>query len=504
MIDSPVDSVKGRDSLQTPDIETIHIPPPKIGPHTLSEPIVEIEHIKAHLALLDSFHDLRTSVEQYRPSLDTPEFARPPAGPQRWSWFAERAVGRFQRWLTKVSVQDTQEWEEKDIPPLDVLMVWHAYMLHPRWYAEDCERLPLSGKLKTLNDQFMRAAVILRHSLPSKQSDTRNKHWTTLTGLPFDPIEAVKQAYFEEIQCPMCQAVLKAPYKNDARAYSTRGYAQARFSITCTSCNFDVTKERVGLSRFITDLIKDTGANTSSNETGCTYLAGTLLSSSGRFDRAFAHRVKNEILASATFKASGRLDSQETSSLGQAGGIHEARNRDLQEQCEYSLEKAQTKLKTALKPGDAWIADRIISAYKTDRPFSIDLGAAIVRQGSFTDKMKASGWTKRGYFNKKEREALLRVAVARYCGFLDIMYAAPTSFFVPTLDIDLVWHTHQLWDSNTGATACPISGAFLTTITLWPKNGYPSPFKRHARCGRTILDTHTSRIFRLQGTNRHP
>lgn len=29
--------------------------------------------------------------------------------------------------------------------------------------------------------------------------------------------------------------------------------------------------------------------------------------------------------------------------------------------------------------------------------------------------------------------------------FLDLMASSPASFFVPTLDIDLVWHTHQLF-----------------------------------------------------------
>lgn len=32
--------------------------------------------------------------------------------------------------------------------------------------------------------------------------------------------------------------------------------------------------------------------------------------------------------------------------------------------------------------------------------------------------------------------------------FLDLMSSSPASFFVPTLDIDLVWHTHQLMATN--------------------------------------------------------
>ena len=31
--------------------------------------------------------------------------------------------------------------DNHNIPPVDVLMVWHAYMLNPRAYLEDCVRL---------------------------------------------------------------------------------------------------------------------------------------------------------------------------------------------------------------------------------------------------------------------------------------------------------------------------------------------------------------------------
>jgi len=74
------------------------------------------------------------------------------------------------------------------------------------------------------------------------------------------------------------------------------------------------------------------------------------------------------------------------------------------------------------------------------------------------------GWTESSFFESKEDEAALQHAVARYhalvflhpllnqvfdhfCknySFLDLMASSPVSFFVPTLDIDLGWHTHQL------------------------------------------------------------
>jgi len=75
-------------------------------------------------------------------------------------------------------------------------------------------------------------------------------------------------------------------------------------------------------------------------------------------------------------------------------------------------------------------------------------------------------WTRPGYFDSAEDEVVLQHAIVRYhayaefaraalCSytsfghrFLDMMAASTTSFFVPTLDIDLAWHTHQLLASQ--------------------------------------------------------
>ena len=46
----------------------------------------------------------------------------------------------------------------------------------------------------------------------------------------------------------------------------------------------------------------------------------------------------------------------------------------------------------------------MLSAYFDDKPFSIDLTGAVIRQGSFIDKMAQFGWTEPGYFDDKEDE----------------------------------------------------------------------------------------------------
>jgi hypothetical protein len=56
----------------------------------------------------------------------------------------------------------------------------------------------------------------------------------------------------------------------------------------------------------------------------------------------------------------------------------------------------------------------MLSAYFDDRPFSIDLVGAVIRQGSFIDKMANFGWTEPGYFYSKENEIVLLHVITRY------------------------------------------------------------------------------------------
>ena len=57
---------------------------------------------------------------------------------------------------------------------------------------------------------------------------------------------------------------------------------------------------------------------------------------------------------------------------------------------------------------------RVLAAYTDDRPFSVDLVGAVIRQCSFIDKMDNYGWTEPGAFDSKEDEVVLVHAIARY------------------------------------------------------------------------------------------
>ena len=49
----------------------------------------------------------------------------------------------------------------------------------------------------------------------------------------------------------------------------------------------------------------------------------------------------------------------------------------------------------------------------------------------------------------------------RWTSFLDLLSSAPGSFFVPTLDIDLAWHTHQMMGHEYGVNCLRYVGRYI-------------------------------------------
>lgn len=71
--------------------------------------------------------------------------------------------------------------------------------------------------------------------------------------------------------------------------------------------------------------------------------------------------------------------------------------------------------------------------------FALDLCGAVMRQGIFAEKMVKIDWLHSPSANKTMWRLLVK-----YGRFFNIMASYPTQTVVPTLDVDLAWHTHQL------------------------------------------------------------
>lgn len=72
-------------------------------------------------------------------------------------------------------------------------------------------------------------------------------------------------------------------------------------------------------------------------------------------------------------------------------------------------------------------------------PFALNLSGAVMRQGIFMQKMVKIDWL----HSPHARDTMQRL-LEKYRRFVAIMASYPGQIAVPTLDVDLAWHTHQL------------------------------------------------------------
>ncbi|KAI7318221.1 hypothetical protein KC315_g10135 [Hortaea werneckii] len=324
------------------------------------------EETIAHLKLLECFHRLRQTIGSTDglfgisnslvtgPGIDATETEQleslAKVAEKRWAIYVSRAVDRFDIWIRNVFADQQManlDWMEEggpqavlyqpqppldlskdNLPPLDVLMVWHAYMLNPRAYLEDCLR---NGRVRLWQTRF--------------------------------PWKAVDQRIDRE---------------------------------------------------------------TFAYEPG--HLAATLFP-----NNLLALGLGEEILSRHTRNARTANESLE--------GIQEIINEAL-EKHKYTR-KAGGRANSRTKRAGTITIHRMMSRYEDNpSPFALDLVGAVIRQGSFIEKMHHIDWLHSpALFGTTKR------LVTRYDRFVRIM-ADGQNMAVPTLDVDLAWHTHQLSPSG--------------------------------------------------------
>ncbi|KAG8914658.1 hypothetical protein FRC00_011744 [Tulasnella sp. 408] len=222
--------------------------------------------LEAHLVLLGAFHRLREEIRTFKGRADVPM-----EPDERYAVFLQRAVYRFEQWAVRMIGGEGQEEEElgegtprilgsDEVPPLDVMMVWHTYMLNPRSYYEDCIR-KLPGLLRigyvaaeTALEELAHPHRPLHRSFPLMQlagsvaRDTLHPHppsegrvaaFNSFTGQPFDPPIDTTSEDTVVVFCPSCSQPNTIPWIT----YKGDGYAQRGFSCGCNSCQFLFSRE---------------------------------------------------------------------------------------------------------------------------------------------------------------------------------------------------------------------------------------------------------------------
>ncbi|KAG9078228.1 hypothetical protein FRC06_008464, partial [Ceratobasidium sp. 370] len=209
-------------------------------------PLVTITEVKAHLLLLGAFEQLKRKCEEadlVDVQMKLPSLQRE----AKWPLFLERARERFDLWVAKVvngRPERTSLWHE-EIPPLDVVLIWHAYLLNPILHHEDVSRLhPALDKISEF-PLYNIASQIDLDTLEMLPTEEQYHHWQRTTGDCFGlPLNTTPDADTINVKCPSCAHVNEVTWVSapDA-AGALRGYAQRQFMVVCEGkgCGFSVT-----------------------------------------------------------------------------------------------------------------------------------------------------------------------------------------------------------------------------------------------------------------------
>ncbi|GIZ48037.1 hypothetical protein CKM354_001111200 [Cercospora kikuchii] len=450
------------------------------------------EECIAHLKMLECFYRLRQSVAsqdglfgirddvitaQNIPMDDKASALLAKLGEKRWAIYVQRAVDRFASWWSAIAPE--RHWADRTqlaeygkadkicrsrlskdyafdaatLPPVDVLMVWHAFQLNPRCYLEDCLR---QGRMKLWHLVMPFEAIAQSINSTTFAYEDRagaSTYFTELTNRPWNNLDDESH---RATKCPVCRTInYKVPWTEDMfggdgtgmndlvhlereidRMLSDGfGYCDQDFMYTCQSCEHHITHDTLRIGRFVDDmkLLHDRNVP----------MKGTILGVQGIPHKAYG--VKD--ITTEQIDMPNRMII-----AGQSGALAPAALRDLhlfstvRSQMELAmldkklLRQARGSLSSTLLRYERVGIRKLMSRYwDNSSPFSLDLMSAVIRQGGFIEKMHNINW-----LHSPALPSTMNRLITKYGHFMTIMRQNPLKMAVPTLDVDLAWHTHQL------------------------------------------------------------
>jgi hypothetical protein len=287
-------------------------------------------------------------------------------------------------------------------------------------------------------------------------SDACKTLWTHQTGLAWKNVD---DPLTKKIKCPRCDNMMKIPWTscglpedyvpdNGPPILTGHGYGDSNLYHTCPACNNVICKELLSVAKFVRDtqallgpgnrpmpgtvLDPKTGTPTSppvtrrgpKELTPHTFPNRMLKSGCGSIRTTITGLTKSN---SSTVVTMDRVRKEIEAVLAERENVRVIDGKSLTTR--YSL------------PVDSRIAVRkMMSRYwENFSLFALDLCGAVMRQGIFVEKMCKLDWL----HSPSARDTMTRL-LTKYLRFMEIMRRNPKQVAVPTLDVDLAWHTHQL------------------------------------------------------------
>ena len=450
------------------------------------------DHCIAHLKLLEAFHQLREVIalqnglfklsDSYVPShYSDADKSRilTQIRDKRWSIYVAKAARRFECWWEKCVQPDATkaDWhtpmsetlattsrigqrsmfEKTNLPPLDVIMVWHAYQLNPRDFFEDSIR---HGKMDFWRAGLPWAAIdacINNETFEFETPVEAVKAFVVTTELPWDS-KNDKDPNRTLLRCPgTCNKLNSVPWTTcDSSGmwhkevgttlqgeFQGSGLTDKNFRARCSHCGQAIDHDSLKLRKFGEDIM--------ALEKDSVPMPGTILSLNGKPEQPISldrhpSYFPNRLICGGKGKSSPLY--QELIRLCPQSGVatYKSEMMDVRDVIEkYLRDRSHLKLSNhtytaKLQRAEKIALRRMMSHYwNNSSPFALDLVGAVIRQGTFIEKMHSIDW-----IHSPACAATMKRLITKYTRYIQIIASYPDSVAVPTLDVDLAWHTHQL------------------------------------------------------------
>lgn len=279
-------------------------------------------------------------------------------------------------------------------------MVWHAHMLNPRDYLEDCIR---AGRR-----QFWTAGLpwkLINEAIDTnfnyKVSDACIAAWKTATKLEWDNVD---DSMDKRIKCPACSEAISILWttcghpedgKGARPSLVGNGYGDGDFKTTCTKCGTTINREFLEAARFVHDAKMLLAKNHPMPGTVLYYRTGMPEKQLLKFqnvsslelgfpNRLIQNHLRSQLLELMT--PGRRLSPVNMDTIRTM--IEDAlADQTVLKRVENVTGVATLNRYRLSKSSRIYVRKMMARYWGNSSPFALELGGAVLRQGIFTDKM---------------------------------------------------------------------------------------------------------------------
>jgi hypothetical protein len=343
-----------------------------------------------------------------------------------------------------------------------------------------------------------------------KPSDSAIQNFEASTGLHWSNVD---DSMTKNLACPKCKGTISAPWTNgsvwttDNEMTPGDGYADGDFMAQCQTCHTRLTHDYLRVLKFKADV----EAFTRSSDTP---LPGTILTKEGQPGKPTAFGSPPECFFPNALLNAGLAERIDLELATHSANMSDVRSLWEQGIMDRALVHKAKGVRMRMLPKERLSIRRMMSRYWfNSSPFALDLTSAVIRQGSFVEKMHNIDWLHSPAL-KSTMERLLQ----KYSRFFSIMAENPGKVAVPTLDVDLAWHTHQLSPLGYYSYSEKMCGKYidhddkieetaLSDAFAWTSKAYADKFgEPYSECTcwycEAIRESHTSKFDRFFKPNK--